>query len=370
MSALKHSQLSTIVGRFYEAAAEPDLWGTVLHEYAEAVGGDAAVLLPGPKARISPVCSAAFEEAVSTGLKEGWFAQNPRVTRGMRAMRGPRDIVTEERIFSYDEIDKQPWYADYAHRFGFGWFAGAYLVPDGDCSIMLSVERRRERGVFTRGEVDELSELVPHFQRAGQLAIRVAEARAAGMLDGLQSFSCAAALIDGLGRTVSLNQKAERLNGSLCLRPNRRVATSGRDADAALQKLIGGVLRAESTVGPISPDPVALPRLDRRPLIVHAAPVVGSARDIFRRARAILMIVDPDEHSDPAEPILKQAFRLTKAEIKVSLALLRGQEVNEIAQSSGVTEGTVRAQLKSIFVKTGTHRQAQLATLLSRLSGR
>ncbi|MBM0204440.1 helix-turn-helix transcriptional regulator [Micromonospora sp. STR1s_5] len=284
-------------------------------------------------------------------------------------MGGPQDIVTEERLFAYDELAKQPFYAEYAHRFGFGWFAGTFLVPDGQASIMLSVERRRERGVFTRDEVSQLADLVPHFQRAGQLAIRMSEARAGGMLDGLETFRCAGALIDGLGRVIEINRSAERYLGSSLLVLNRRISAKSRGADVALQRLIGSVLRDGLNEQRISTDPAVVPRARGNPLIIHAAPIVGSARDLFRRARAILLIVDPDEHRDPAEPVLRQAFQLTAAEIRVSLALLRGQDIAEIATSAQVSEGTVRSQLKSIFAKTGTHRQADLVSLLLRLSG-
>jgi DNA-binding CsgD family transcriptional regulator len=39
-----------------------------------------------------------------------------------------------------------------------------------------------------------------------------------------------------------------------------------------------------------------------------------------------------------------------------------------VAQLHNVTVGTLRVQLKSIFAKTNTKRQAQLLTLLAQLS--
>ncbi len=44
-----------------------------------------------------------------------------------------------------------------------------------------------------------------------------------------------------------------------------------------------------------------------RPLIVYAAPVIGSAQDLFQRAKVLLMIVD--EHRRPAEPMKPMAGR-------------------------------------------------------------
>jgi DNA-binding CsgD family transcriptional regulator len=105
-----------------------------------------------------------------------------------------------------------------------------------------------------------------------------------------------------------------------------------------------------------------------RPLIVHAAPIVGTAQNLFQRAKAILMIVDPDEHRDPAEPLLRQAFGLSPAESRLAIELASGRDLKEIAAARSISEGTARAQLKAIFAKTDTHRQAELVALLGRMT--
>jgi DNA-binding CsgD family transcriptional regulator len=367
---LDDAKLSIALDSIYEAALRPEMWRTALHHYSHAVGGDAALILPGPGSPLAPVCSETFDEAVSTGIEGGWFARNPRVERGMRAMRGAQDVLTEERIFAYEEVDRNPWYADYVHRCGFGWFAGTYLVPDGRSSIMISVERRRERGVFTRDEAADLARFVPHLQRAGQLAARAAEARASGIVDGLDALNCGGALIDGLGRLVRLNAQAERHIGRGLRVVGTQLCAMSREGDAVLQRLVRSMLYGDRLHTAVSAGPAVLPRPDRNPLLVHAAPVVGTAHDIFNGAKLVLMVIDPDEGREPAEPVLKQAFGLTSAEVRVSLALLHGQDISEAAGTAQVSEGTVRAQLKSVFAKTGTHRQSDLVSLLLRLSGR
>ena len=40
----------------------------------------------------------------------------------------------------------------------------------------------------------------------------------------------------------------------------------------------------------------------------------------------------------------------------------------EIAEAAGVSIGTVRSHMKALFSKTGTHRQAELVALLTRLA--
>jgi DNA-binding CsgD family transcriptional regulator len=79
-------------------------------------------------------------------------------------------------------------------------------------------------------------------------------------------------------------------------------------------------------------------------------------------------VVDPEQHPEPCEPVLSQAFGLSRSEVRVALELLRGRELREIAQAHGTTLGTVRSQLKSIYAKTETHRQAELVSLLGRMA--
>ena len=60
--------------------------------------------------------------------------------------------------------------------------------------------------------------------------------------------------------------------------------------------------------------------------------------------------------------------RVTPAEARVACALVRGLSPQEAADACGVALGTVRTQLKAVFAKTRTRRQAELVRLLIGLS--
>jgi DNA-binding CsgD family transcriptional regulator len=59
---------------------------------------------------------------------------------------------------------------------------------------------------------------------------------------------------------------------------------------------------------------------------------------------------------------------LTKAEAKLAARLACGETIEDIAEEHGVSISTARVQLKSIFTKTGSSRQAELVSLLTRLA--
>ncbi|HEV7285793.1 MAG TPA: helix-turn-helix transcriptional regulator, partial [Kaistia sp.] len=60
-------------------------------------------------------------------------------------------------------------------------------------------------------------------------------------------------------------------------------------------------------------------------------------------------------------------FRLTQAEIRLVLALERGDSLGAFAGANNLSLHTVRTHLKSIFSKTNTHRQHELVALTGRL---
>src|SRR5262245_8856589 len=69
------------------------------------------------------------------------------------------------------------------------------------------------------------------------------------------------------------------------------------------------------------------------------------------------------KHPLPLE-LLQAAFGLTFAEARLAAEIADGSNLHSIAKRLQLTIGTLRVQLKSVFVKTRTNRQAELAALL------
>ncbi|MBS7743537.1 helix-turn-helix transcriptional regulator [Chelatococcus sp. HY11] len=80
---------------------------------------------------------------------------------------------------------------------------------------------------------------------------------------------------------------------------------------------------------------------------------------IFQRAAHRIEMVVKDNARNP--------YRLTAAEQRLVSALLDGRSLSEAAEQFGITRETVRTHLRSIFLKTGTHRQVELVRLLMKV---
>lgn len=88
------------------------------------------------------------------------------------------------------------------------------------------------------------------------------------------------------------------------------------------------------------------------------------ARAFGQLPLALLTLFEPGLEKDIDCDALIEMFSLTRAEARVAARLVSGLSVQEIAREFGVGVTTVRSQLKALFEKTGTRRQAELVRLL------
>ena len=78
---------------------------------------------------------------------------------------------------------------------------------------------------------------------------------------------------------------------------------------------------------------------------------------------ALVVIARPRPDAERIARRVRRLYGLTEAEARVMAALTLGETVKQIAVAHGVRVSTVRAQVRSIFEKTGVHRQTELVRL-------
>jgi DNA-binding CsgD family transcriptional regulator len=83
-------------------------------------------------------------------------------------------------------------------------------------------------------------------------------------------------------------------------------------------------------------------------------------------AVAAVFIRAPGSPQALPETALRQLYGLTAAELRVAVALSKGQNLQDVADTLGITRATAKAHLAQIFQKTGTDRQSTLVALLAR----
>lgn len=79
----------------------------------------------------------------------------------------------------------------------------------------------------------------------------------------------------------------------------------------------------------------------------------------------VLLLQATERDGTPSEPRLIEMFGVTPAEAKLIPHLSNGLTLTAAAKELGVSRNTARAQLASIFTKTGVHSQTQLVKLVA-----
>ncbi len=107
-----------------------------------------------------------------------------------------------------------------------------------------------------------------------------------------------------------------------------------------------------------------------RPAIAHVLPLARRDMDVrfAEAAAAAIFISVAGVTPTPAIEAIAALFGLTPAEARVVTQIADGKSRKEIALSQGVSDGTVKTQLSTIFDKTGIHDQRHLELLIREIS--
>lgn len=145
------------------------------------------------------------------------------------------------------------------------------------------------------------------------------------------------------------------------------MCVADRRAAAALHALVEQ-LRITPDTATLVVEPIVVQREGKRPLVLTVLPVDGAARTPFLGARVLLTLTDLDAEAKPDSLVIAHAFGLSPAETRVAMLIGSGTSPAEAADELGIGRETARSQLKNVFAKTGTHRQAELVALLARFA--
>jgi DNA-binding CsgD family transcriptional regulator len=107
-------------------------------------------------------------------------------------------------------------------------------------------------------------------------------------------------------------------------------------------------------------------RLGRLPIVIDSAIDLAGDTDSDKN-NALLLLTDLEERRVVSPHSTEEVFGLTATQARVASLLAEGSSLAEIARDIGITPGTARNHLKAVFARTGTRRQGELVSLLSRL---
>lgn len=250
---------------------------------------------------------------------------------------------------------------------GVAYGAGAVVLHEGDWQTQLLFQRGTCHPPFEREEMRQLNLLVPHLQRAIQMRqrftdLQVEQTFLVGRLDLLPM---PILLFDEYGLVAHYNRSAAALlalRGGLQLN-HGHLQTDDDDSTRQLGLEVSNAIRASRGEGGDFNSVVLVQRSQRLPLMLMVTPL-QLAQAPQSHGGALLFAFDPETTPKVTVDTVRRMFTLSEAEAELAVALCCGKSLEDTAKARGTSINTVKSQLKSTFVKTGTKRQSELVSLL------
>ncbi|QPF85423.1 hypothetical protein IC762_03570 [Bradyrhizobium genosp. L] len=359
-------RLDDVTARLGDLVLDPAGWPAFMAELSAAVGATGAAMLQSDvRTEDIPRTDSITDFFTNTYFASNLHLTDIRAARGVPLMLAGVDVITDADLFESEaEMLRDPLYASLG-EFGLKWFA-AVGFRAGPALWGLTIQRSPQEGMFDADEVKALSRLPARLTEAATLSTVVGRSALSGISSALDLIQVAAIAVGRFGAVIGMNVQAEACLGPDLAIRNNRLALRDRQGNADLTRLIDQ-LEHTSDLLPLPTAPIVVRRIDKRPIVIQMQPVPPAARSPFLGARAILLIRDLEGSAAFDQALLSATFELTPAQARLATRLARGTSIEDAAKEAGVALATARNQLKAIFQKTGTHRQAELVALLHKV---
>jgi DNA-binding CsgD family transcriptional regulator len=368
------ARLEALIEDVHDAALDPGLWPQVAGRVAAAFRANSAALHLRDN-RLGAVQPLSFTDnyADADVSAYGNHYAKEDLWAGRAAAVAPGKVMVSDELASLREMERTAWYTDWCVPFDVRHLVGSVVPVGGDSIAVIGVHRSTRLGSFNQTEQRLMRAFLPHLRRALQVYQRLAEVnlelQAANELATRHGTGTLIAAADGRllwadaqAEQILLTDRGLRISGG-------RICTALPSETERLRQMLRSA--AEAAAGRFSPPGGAMMierGEGRLPLSILAAPFRPKRDGHGGHAPAAIVFLRCPERSEAAGGTenLRQIFGLTSAEAAIAAALASGHSVETIASRNAVSLNTVRVHLKAVMAKTGTHRQAELVSLIFR----
>ena len=359
---MKQAAKAHLVDDFLAAALEPRLWLNALDNLATATGSMRGQLIGigGPRSvPFNWVTNLPDHATVDfVDIEGGSEHVNYRVAADRI---GARHLVKHEAHYDVArEGLATDIYLDFCRDYDLPNGCQATILHRDDMLVGLALLRSERDGRTTPADRRLFASLVPHVRAAVCMQTAMENQGASLIAGAMDAVAVPAFVLDGLGRVCATSAGGEAaLADADCVRiVDRQLRGCSQADDQAIDAAITASLSAQGDGQGRAVIRLKGRSFERALLSVMRLPTRPMNFGFVPHALAVLRA--PGRARGLDADVLKLAFNLTAAEADIALALTRGASRAEIAAERNVSPETIKAQLKSLFVKTGVGREAEL----------
>jgi DNA-binding CsgD family transcriptional regulator len=368
----ERAQLLDLVGLIYDAVLKPELWNDVMERAAGFVGGMGASIYR--QDVIRRVGNSYYSFGIDPHFEQLYFKKYIHINPLLPAML----TVDVGRLSSSSEKIAPAEF--FETRFYKEWAKPQGLIDNVFCTLERSatttagfvVFRHERDGMADAQAFEMLGAIEPHLRRAVLIGnvIEHKTTEAQGFSDLLDRIKAGVFVVDASGNIIYSNKAGNdiTLAGDYLRAAGGKLGVRQPETNQVLQKAIRAAGDGDAA---ISSKSIAIPltAADGTRHVANLLPLTRRrAGGIDERATAAVFVHKAAlDLPDPPE-IVARAYKLTKSELRVLLALVQLGGGPEIAEALGVGNGTVKTHLRNLFRKTGAKHQADLVKLVAGFS--
>lgn len=372
MDHLGIPRLDTLIAESLEALGDPGMAPRLLRRLGEALGSHKLVLfcpLPGDGDPLA---------AHQWGMPDDFLERYARLIQGndawsealerQHAQALARGGSLSQQLIATGALKKTGFYADYLRPLGIDAMVNSIVEssPDGGLH-MLAMYNDLGRPEFTPAQFAQLRAVTPWVRSLmrAQRRLRQAERQKEALERTLDQLPLGLMHVSPQGTVRYLNGHARDWLGvedecRILLRHatgwHARQPLQLAQVHPALPPLLTAAWSARTPVS----TRLHAPR--HQAMVALAAPLRGQELAQF------VLVPETLQEAQAAMPVCSALYGLTPAEAALLPLLLQGMTPREMAANQGVKMPTVRTQLASLYAKTGTRGQAELAQRVLRVA--
>lgn len=353
------SEDSELIELIYAALLGESDWQAFLTRLADAMPDGKAVLFaqgfganPGFSALQVGMTDQAMDDYGSY-----FAARNPWIPR--MEMTAPGKSVAAHRLFPLDGLMRSEFYNDFLRPNNVETSGGLVIERAEDFQFNLTVMSSQTSWDMVDRWAEQLDRISPHLRRAANFYRRTSFATGMSALEGsiLEALHIGVVIVGSGRRIRAASETAQRMFGSsIGVDASGRLRLASEEGRAMLSAML--------TLGHSGPQ-------QRRIVVGYLAlTLIRMQRDREKslfEGPGVCITIEPLRAGGRREDIHDFARRhgLTTAETRALDGLLAGKSIAEIAREAERSRETIRSQLKTLYLKTGTNGQADLMRLVA-----
>ena len=361
-----------------EALGDPGMAPRLLRRLGEALGSRKLVLfcpLPGEG---DPLAASQWgmpddflqRYADLIQVEDAWSAALTRQHHAALARGGS----LSQQLIATSELRKSGFYADYLRPLGIDAMVNSIVETSPECGLhVLAMYNDLGQPEFTPAQFAQLRAVTPWVRSLmrAQRRLHLAERHSAALERTLEQLPLGLMHVNPHGTVRYLNDHARiwlgvedgcriLLHGATGWRARQPLPLA--KAHAALAPLLTACLAARTPVS------ARLQTPQNQTLVALATPLRGQPAGRADPLVQFVLVPETLPDTQSAMPVCSALYHLTPAEAALLPLLLQGMTPREMADNQGVKMPTVRTQLASLYAKTGTRGQTELAQRVLRVA--